>query len=66
MAAPSLPLAFAHCAASSPLSHCGGCHAAAYCGVGCQRAAWPAHKPLCNALKAVRAGALETHCSGDA
>ena len=64
MAAPPPPPACAHCAAPSPPSQCGGCHAVTYCGVPCQRAAWPAHKPLCRALQAALTGALETHCSG--
>ena len=53
----------AHCAAPSPPSQCGGCHHVAYCGVPCQRAAWPAHKPLCKALKAALTGMHETQCS---
>ena len=57
------PPACAHCAAPSPPSQCGGCHHVAYCGVPCQRAAWPAHKPLCKALKAVQTGMRERHCS---
>jgi hypothetical protein len=29
------------------LSRCARCHLALYCSVGCQRAAWPTHKPVC-------------------
>ena len=62
MAAPTPPPSCAHCAAPDPPSQCGSCHHVAYCGVGCQRAAWPTHKPLCKALKAALTGALEKHC----
>lgn len=27
--------------------HCGRCHSVVYCGVPCQRAAWPSHKRAC-------------------
>jgi TPR repeat protein len=63
--AASLPqrAACAHCAAPAAPSQCGGCHAVAFCGAGCQRAAWPAHKPLCKAVAVALTGVRQTHCS---
>ena len=52
-----------NCAALGAKSRCGGCHNVSYCGTACQRAAWPAHKPLCRALQAALKDAHETHCS---
>jgi DNA polymerase III psi subunit len=34
---------------------CAGCCTARYCGRGCQRQAWPKHKPVCKALAAAAA-----------
>ncbi len=30
---------------------CSGCNTATYCGVGCQRQAWPEHKLVCSKLR---------------
>ncbi|KAG2484035.1 hypothetical protein HYH03_017125 [Edaphochlamys debaryana] len=38
--------------AELPLKRCGGCKAVRYCGAGCQRAHWPAHRPECGAMAA--------------
>lgn len=35
-----------------PLSRCGRCLKAKYCSVGCQKKAWPSHKPLCTKFAA--------------
>ena len=35
-----------------PLKKCSGCAVAAYCGTGCQKADWMAHKGRCAGLKA--------------
>ena len=39
-----------------PLKKCSGCAVAAYCGVGCQKADWKAHKGQCAGLKAGASG----------
>ena len=38
--------------AAQPLGkRCGGCRLVRYCGVGCQKADWPAHKAACRELQ---------------
>ena len=53
------PTACVHCAAPAAPSLCGGCRFARYCGAACQRAAWPAHKPVCKAIAADTAGPFD-------
>ena len=39
-----------------PLQKCSVCAVAAYCGAGCQKADWKAHKGQCAGLKAGASG----------
>ena len=43
-------------AAGMPLKKCSGCAVAAYCGAGCQKADWKAHKGQCARIKAGASG----------
>lgn len=36
-----------------PSQRCSGCNVTAFCGRECQRAAWPRHRLVCAALKAL-------------
>lgn len=37
-----------HCRDWGQVKICRGCQKVAYCGKGCQKAAWKAHKPVCD------------------
>jgi hypothetical protein len=39
---------------------CGGCLQGRYCGKACQKQHWKQHKPVCRALAAAAAAAVET------
>ncbi|KAJ6554836.1 hypothetical protein B0H19DRAFT_1154577 [Mycena capillaripes] len=40
--------------AGTRTSHCARCGIVRYCGVECQRSAWPEHKPLCKSIHTLR------------
>ena len=48
-----------------PLQKCSVCAVAAYCGAGCQKADWKAHKGQCAGLKAGASGSGSSAAVGD-